>query len=166
MHRRRRSLGEDHRASVHVNSGAVIVGRTAHGQRARTNLRHYRTAGDVGGDDVTRATDREGTTRDGAEHRGRIAGARARGVDQRTDAVDALTGDVAEGLRNRLAIQVHRTTLRHRRTDGVITQRIRVRELQDALVDRRATGVRVITREHHRAGAARRVTDGDVVRVR
>ena len=161
-----RVLGEDHRATVDAESHAVVV-------RLRTRLVRNRedVAADLGDgaaardrreDDITRAADSERTA---AGDIPLELGHGGRGVDDGTLPGLTDTDKRGERLGGRLAIEVNGAALGDNGAAGNGTERARVSEFQDALVDGGGTSVTIEASQDDCADATRGVPNGDVIGV-
>ncbi len=144
MERAARVLSEDDGAAVDAEPHAIVIRlRTRlvrNSQGVATNLGDGTAARDRREDDVARAADGERTAaRDVTlelRHRGRA-------VDDSTLPGLADTDEGGKGLGRRLTIEVNRATLRDHGATSHGTERARVSEFQDTLIDGGGAGVTV-----------------------
>ena len=159
-------LSEDHCATVDAECHAVVVRLRTRLVRNRegvaTNLGDGAAARDRREDDIARAADGERTATGDVPLE---LGHGGRGVDDSTLPGLTDTDEGGEGLGGRLTVEVNGAALcNHGATcDG--TERARVSEFQDALVDGGGTSVAVEASQDDGADAPRGVTDDDVIGV-
>ena len=164
VERAARVLSEDDGAAVDAEPHAIVIRlRTRlvrNSQGVATNLGDGTAARDRREDDVARAADGERTAaRDVTlelRHRGRA-------VDDSTLPGLADTDEGGKGLGRRLTIEVNGATLRDHGATSHGTERARVSEFQDTLIDGGGAGVTVKASQDDRSDATRGITDGDVV---
>ena len=159
-----RVLSEDDRAAVDAERHAVVIRLGTRLVRNRegvaTNLGDGAAARDRREDDIARAADGERTAAGDVPLE---LGHSGRGIDDGTLPGLTDTDKRGEGFSRGLSVEVNGAALGDHGATSDRTERARVSEFQDTLIDGGGAGVTVKASQDDCADAPRRVTDGDVI---